>query len=450
MTKSLEPTGMILLVTACGGVLRYMLQNSGLGDVIGNAVANASLPLVLVAFIVAALVRISVGSATVAMTMAAGIISAMPGLSELSPLYLACVTAAIAGGSTVCSHFNDSGFWPCGHGRKDHPQDLDHHGNAGRRRGLPGSTCYFLLCLSACPGPAPRDKRWEILIHLPRYLLKKAAPGVPGAAFSASDQCHGNIVDIGAGGPCEDQPFHCLQGVVGIVVLQSVKNIPARCSQCGGGAAVHIAACGIGRAVGAVTAHREHTAVFQPRKGRGSGKRKLLISPAQPFAGQVHHRFPACDKSQPFALSRMGADNGAKKAARLPGFAAEPVGKDDRLIPQLPAGIGGGSTQFPHTAGDPGGHVVKGFRRFLRQQRPCLLRQVQPIFFRNGKRLCAGGGVRRCRAAGDHIQRVAQNIAEHDAEHPCGSAVLREPPALDCGQPFADGVHLYNVGSAGS
>ena len=58
-----------------------------------------------------ALVRISVGSSTVAMTMAAGIISAMPGISELSPLYLACVTAAIAGGSTVCSHFNDSGFW---------------------------------------------------------------------------------------------------------------------------------------------------------------------------------------------------------------------------------------------------------------------------------------------------------------------------------------------------
>ena len=111
MTKSLEPTGMILLVTACGGVLRYMLQNSGLGTVIGEAVASASLPLVLVAFIVAALVRISVGSATVAMTMAAGIIAAMPGIGQLSPLYLACVTAAIAGGSTVCSHFNDSGFW---------------------------------------------------------------------------------------------------------------------------------------------------------------------------------------------------------------------------------------------------------------------------------------------------------------------------------------------------
>lgn len=111
MTKSLEPTGMILLVTASGGVLRYMLQYSGLGDVIGNAVSSAALPMVVVAFVVAALVRISVGSATVAMTMAAGIIAAMPGIAEYSPLHLACITAAIAGGSTVCSHFNDSGFW---------------------------------------------------------------------------------------------------------------------------------------------------------------------------------------------------------------------------------------------------------------------------------------------------------------------------------------------------
>lgn len=111
MTKSLEPTGMILLVTACGGVLRYVLQDSGLGEVIGNAVSGSALPLVVVAFVVAALVRMAVGSATVAMTMGAGIISAMPGVSALPPVYLACVTAAIAGGATVMSHFNDSGFW---------------------------------------------------------------------------------------------------------------------------------------------------------------------------------------------------------------------------------------------------------------------------------------------------------------------------------------------------
>jgi|ASRL01.1.fsa_nt_gi GntP family gluconate:H+ symporter/Gnt-I system low-affinity gluconate transporter len=111
MTKSLEPTGMILLVTAGGGVLRYILQDSGLGEIIGGAVSSSALPLVVIAFVVAALVRISIGSATVSMTMAAGIISAMPEIANYSPLYLACVTAAIAGGATVMSHFNDSGFW---------------------------------------------------------------------------------------------------------------------------------------------------------------------------------------------------------------------------------------------------------------------------------------------------------------------------------------------------
>lgn len=111
MTKSLEPAGLILLVTACGGVLRYMLQYSGIGDLIGNAVSSANLPIVLVAFIVAALVRICVGSSTVAMTMAAGIIAAMPGISEpftcISCMYGCSYSRRIYS----CSHFNDSGFW---------------------------------------------------------------------------------------------------------------------------------------------------------------------------------------------------------------------------------------------------------------------------------------------------------------------------------------------------
>ena len=111
MTKSLEPTGLILLVTAGGGVLRYMLQDSGLGDIIGNAVAATPLPIVVVAFLIALAVRVSVGSATVAMTMAAGIVASMPMVATLSPLHLACLVMAIAGGSTAFSHFNDSGFW---------------------------------------------------------------------------------------------------------------------------------------------------------------------------------------------------------------------------------------------------------------------------------------------------------------------------------------------------
>lgn len=111
MTKALEPTGLILLVTAGGGVLRWMLQDSGFGDVIGKAIQGNNMPLIVIAFVVAALVRISVGSATVAMTMAAGIMASMPQVQALSQLHLAAMTMAIAGGSTVASHFNDSGFW---------------------------------------------------------------------------------------------------------------------------------------------------------------------------------------------------------------------------------------------------------------------------------------------------------------------------------------------------
>ena len=180
---------------------------------------------------------------------------------------------------------------------------------------------------------------------------------------------------------------------------------------------------------------------------RGCGQRQLLIASAQPFAGQVHHGFPARDKGQLFSLSRMGAGDGTQKAACLPRLAAEPVGEEDRLIAQLPAGFSGRG--LSDAAGDLRGHVVKGFRRFLRQQRLRLFRQVQVVFFRNGKSLRTGGGIRHRRAAGNHIQRIAQNIAEHDAEYLCRSTGLCEPTALDSGQPLADGIHLHDIGSAG-
>ena len=67
--------------------------------------------MVLIAFLVAVAVRVSVGSATVSMTMAAGIMAAMPGVADLSPVYLAAMVCAINGGATAFSHVNDSGFW---------------------------------------------------------------------------------------------------------------------------------------------------------------------------------------------------------------------------------------------------------------------------------------------------------------------------------------------------
>lgn len=114
LDRSLRPTGQILLVITGGGIIRWVLQDCGMGDIIGPALEKSGLPLVIVAFLIAALIRASVGAAVVAMTMAAGIMAAMPGVAELSPVYLAAMVCAINGGATAFSHVNDSGFWLVG------------------------------------------------------------------------------------------------------------------------------------------------------------------------------------------------------------------------------------------------------------------------------------------------------------------------------------------------
>ena len=114
LDRSLKPTGQILLVITGGGIIRWVLQDCGMGNIIGPALEKSGLPLVLVAFLIAALIRASVGAAVVAMTMAAGIMAAMPGVADLSPVYLAAMVCAINGGATAFSHVNDSGFWLVG------------------------------------------------------------------------------------------------------------------------------------------------------------------------------------------------------------------------------------------------------------------------------------------------------------------------------------------------
>ena len=114
LDHSLRPVGMILLVIASGGVIRWMLQDSGLGNIIGPAVEKSGLPLILVAFLIVLLVRVSVGSSIVAMTMASGIMATMPSVMGMSMLYRAAMCCAICGGATALSHVNDAGFWLVG------------------------------------------------------------------------------------------------------------------------------------------------------------------------------------------------------------------------------------------------------------------------------------------------------------------------------------------------
>ncbi|HBN04596.1 MAG TPA: gluconate permease [Bacteroidales bacterium] len=111
LDHSLRPVGMILLVIASGGVIRWMLQNSGLGNIIGPALEKSGMPLIIVAFLIALLVRVSVGSSIVAMTMASGIMATMPAVVAAPDLYRAAMCCAICGGATALSHVNDAGFW---------------------------------------------------------------------------------------------------------------------------------------------------------------------------------------------------------------------------------------------------------------------------------------------------------------------------------------------------
>lgn len=111
LDRSLRPTGQILLVITGGGIIRWVLQNCGMGEIIGPALEKSGLPLIIVAFLIAALIRASVGAAVVAMTMAAGIMASMPAAAGMSPVYLAAMVCAINGGATAFSHVNDSGFW---------------------------------------------------------------------------------------------------------------------------------------------------------------------------------------------------------------------------------------------------------------------------------------------------------------------------------------------------
>jgi Gnt-I system low-affinity gluconate transporter len=113
-TKALGPAGIIILITGAGGVLKQVLVDSGIGKIMAESMASSALPPIFLAWILAAIVRVTQGSATVAMITAAGIIA--PVLSEfgLNDPERALVVLSIASGATLLSHVNDSGFWLVG------------------------------------------------------------------------------------------------------------------------------------------------------------------------------------------------------------------------------------------------------------------------------------------------------------------------------------------------
>lgn len=108
MDDGILATGMILLVTGAGGSLGMVVRDAGIGDALGEAILTLNLPAILVPFIIAALMRISLGSATVALITAATLTAPLVTQLGLNPVMLAMSTCA---GAVSFSYFNDSGFW---------------------------------------------------------------------------------------------------------------------------------------------------------------------------------------------------------------------------------------------------------------------------------------------------------------------------------------------------
>ncbi|ANS76417.1 permease DsdX [Paenibacillus yonginensis] len=108
-SECLAPTATIILIIGGGGAFKQVLINSGVGTAIAHVATNAHINVILFAWLVAALIRVATGSATVAMTTAAGIVA--PVLAATPGASIELVVLATGAGSLVLSHVNDAGFW---------------------------------------------------------------------------------------------------------------------------------------------------------------------------------------------------------------------------------------------------------------------------------------------------------------------------------------------------
>ena len=107
--NSLGPVAAVLLVVGAGGGFNRVLVNSGIGKMIAESAQEAHFSPLILGWLVAALIRVATGSATVAISTAAGILA--PIVAGSPGVNLELLVIAMGAGSLVLSHLNDGGFW---------------------------------------------------------------------------------------------------------------------------------------------------------------------------------------------------------------------------------------------------------------------------------------------------------------------------------------------------
>jgi gluconate transporter len=105
---SVKAVAMIILIIAAGGAFKQVIVDSGVANIVKDMSKNLSVSPLVLAWCVAAGIRLSVGSATVAVTTASGIILPLIADCGVSKELMVLATSC---GSAFTSHVNDAGFW---------------------------------------------------------------------------------------------------------------------------------------------------------------------------------------------------------------------------------------------------------------------------------------------------------------------------------------------------
>ncbi|MGO3827997.1 MAG: GntP family permease [Microbacterium gubbeenense] len=104
----------VILITGAGGMFGGVLRASGIGDALADTLSDLGLPIIVAAYVIAVLLRLAQGSATVALVTTAGLMAPAVAAGDFSAIDVAAITLATAAGSVFGSHVNDSGFWLVG------------------------------------------------------------------------------------------------------------------------------------------------------------------------------------------------------------------------------------------------------------------------------------------------------------------------------------------------
>ncbi|WP_306319304.1 MULTISPECIES: gluconate:H+ symporter [unclassified Streptomyces] len=107
--KSLAPIAGVLLIVGAGGGFKQTLIDSGVGEMVMEISKDWGLPTLLLAWLIAVVIRVATGSATVATVSAAGLVA--PLAANMTDTHTALLVLAIGAGSLFFSHVNDAGFW---------------------------------------------------------------------------------------------------------------------------------------------------------------------------------------------------------------------------------------------------------------------------------------------------------------------------------------------------